>query len=430
MTQSLLNDQFTTGTGWTEERFDGRDKYYVPQQFVDTDAASGINLRTHSTWSKHFPDWFYDQGSWGTCVANASAMCFIFEWAKQGYPKFDPSRLFIYYNARKLGFGYWHDPSLDPSNPRRDLGSHVRMAFKGLDKFGVPTESEWQYIDKNFAVDPLDAVDSSALKQRALTYERLDPDNPEEIAFRLKPHERRTIGNLTLLRLRQCIAEGHPVVFGFHAYEPFANCWVEPQPNDDSEGIWSFKDLPTDNQVRGNYGGHAVLAIGFHDAKQRILCQNSWGAGPSVSWGGGKGVFWLGYNWIRDYEATADFWMMRLLVSDPSVTPTPGPEPPNPPHTDGRKVTVNFTDNYTGANVGVDVTANQGDQAVANLLAHSTVGVEGFITTVELQANRQNSIVVVKRNGSEIGRADGNANNVVNFSRSAIGEITTDLTAS
>jgi len=416
------------GTGWAEERFDGRDKYYVPQRFVDADAESGISLRTHPTWAQFFPSWFYDQGAWGTCVANASAMCFIYEWNKQGLPHFDPSRLFIYFNARKLAYGVWGRSALDPFNPDRNQGSHVRMAFKGLDKFGVPTEHSWAYVDENFARDPVDAADVEALKQRTVQYERLDPDNPEEIAFRLKPHERQTIGNLTLLRLRQCIAEGHPAVFGFYAYEPFGSSWIRPRPGDDSQGIWSFKALPKDNQLRGDFGGHAVLAIGYDDEKQRILCQNSWGAYPD-GWGDGKGVFWLGYDWIRDYEATSDFWMMRLLTSDQSQVPVPDPNPDPQPQPDGKKVTINFSDNFSGANVNVDVAANHGSQSLEQLLIGTTVAQQGYLTSIELRGNIAMVAADVKQDGLGLGTAKGNANTYVQFGRVALAGVTIDVTA-
>jgi len=418
------------GTGWAEERFDGRDRYYVPQRFIDTDAESGINLRTHSAWGQYFPSWFYDQGSWGTCVANASAMCFIYEWNKQGLPHFDPSRLFIYFNARKLAYAAWGSSALDPFNTDRDLGSNVRMAFKGLDKFGVPTEPSWAYIDDNFAKDPVDAADIEALKQRTVQYERLDPDNPEEIAFRLKKHERETISNLTLLRVRQCIAEGHPVVFGFFAYEPMSDSWVQPQPGDDSEGIWSFKPLPKDNQVRGDFGGHAVLAIGFDDAKQRILCQNSWGAYPN-GWGNGKGVFWLGYDWIQDYEATSDFWMMRLLQNDSSGKPVPEPQPdPRPKPNDGRKVTISFSDNQSGANVTVDIMADQGVQDAQGLLTSTTVAQQGYLTSIEIKGSVAGIVATVKKEGKGLGTARGDSNNYMQFERVLLQGLTVEVTAS
>ncbi|KAK5937027.1 hypothetical protein PMZ80_010776 [Knufia obscura] len=426
-TQTPLNAQSTFGTGWAEERFDGRDKYYVPQRFVDTDAQSGINLRNHSAWGKYFPSWFYNQGSWGTCVANASAMCFIYEWNKQGLPSFNPSRLFIYFNARKLAYDVWHTPALNPFNTNRELGSHVRMAFKGLDNFGVPDEKYWDYIEDNFAKDPVAKADTEALKQRTVQYERLDPDNPEEIAFRLKPHERETIGNLTLLRLRQCIAEGHPVVFGFYAYEDFKTSWVQPHPGDDSQGIWSFKALPKDNQVRGPFDGDAVLAIGFDDAKQRILCQNSWGAGPGISWGDGKGVFWLGYDWIRDYEATSDFWMMRLLVNEASAVPTPhpGPHADTGPEPSGRKVTVNFSDNQSGANVNVDVSVNQGEQNVQGLLVNTTVAKQGYLTSIELRGNAAGIVANVEKDGKVLGTAKEGG--YVQFGRVELEGVTVDV---
>jgi len=76
--QIPLNAPSTLGTGSAEERFDDRDKYYIPQRFVNRDAENGIDFRKQSTWSPYVSSWLYDQAPWRTCVANTTETYFIF----------------------------------------------------------------------------------------------------------------------------------------------------------------------------------------------------------------------------------------------------------------------------------------------------------------------------------------------------------------
>lgn len=71
---------------------------------------------------------------------------------------------------------------------------------------------------------------------------------------------------------------------------------------------WATISLPPKSQRTDN-GAHSVLAIGYDDEKRRILCQNSWGPGKTD-------MFYMGYEWILDFDATADFWMLRLVAQD------------------------------------------------------------------------------------------------------------------
>ena len=50
-------------------------------------------------------------------------------------------------------------------------------------------------------------------------------------------------------------------------------------------------------------GGHAVLCVGYDDAKQSFLVRNSWGA----DWGQ-AGYFTLPYAYVTDPNLADDFW--------------------------------------------------------------------------------------------------------------------------
>jgi len=53
-------------------------------------------------------------------------------------------------------------------------------------------------------------------------------------------------------------------------------------------------------------GGHAVLAVGYDDAKKRFVVRNSWGTG----WGL-KGYFTLPYAYLENRDLSDDFWTIR-----------------------------------------------------------------------------------------------------------------------
>jgi len=299
-------------TGWPRvELFDNRDKYYVPVRYFNLKELSPLNLRTHKDYNKHFLP-FYNQSPanskkpavWGTCVANAAAAAFAYEWNRQGLqPPMHPSRLFIYFNARMMGWektkAVWSDPlNQDP----KQQGTFIRLACKVMEKLGVCGESDWKYDDERFATQPSPDAIKNALLNRTVQYSRLDPDQPEGVEKHMSSEEKDIIGAMTLLRLRQCLGEGYPVIFGFRYY------WKDAPFTKADAGIWDIGSLPSRNGPSDNFGGHAVLAIGFDDEKKRILCQNSWGESNS-----GAPLFWMGYEWIKDFEATSDFWMIRLV---------------------------------------------------------------------------------------------------------------------
>src|SRR5438067_1441439 len=53
-------------------------------------------------------------------------------------------------------------------------------------------------------------------------------------------------------------------------------------------------------------GGHAVLAVGYDDAKKRFLVRNSWGTG----WGM-NGYFTMPYDYLANRGLSDDFWTIR-----------------------------------------------------------------------------------------------------------------------
>jgi C1A family cysteine protease len=110
-----------------------------------------------------------------------------------------------------------------------------------------------------------------------------------------------------LNQLKTCLAEGYPFVFGFTVYESFHSAKVT------QSGIVPF---PSKNEKA--YGGHAVLAVGYDDAKKSFLVRNSWGP----SWGA-NGYCWMPYSYLTSQYLSSDFWTIRQTTSSGKPAPKP-----------------------------------------------------------------------------------------------------------
>jgi C1A family cysteine protease len=134
----------------------------------------------------------------------------------------------------------------------------------------------WPYVISKFAKQPPAAASKEALKHQALSYMRI----AQNIAL-----------------MKGCLASGYPFVFGFTVYDSF-----------ESDAVAKSGTVPMPAPSEGVLGGHAVLAVGYDDAKQRIIVMNSWGTG----WGM-KGFFTMPYAYLTDSNLADDFWTIRLV---------------------------------------------------------------------------------------------------------------------
>jgi len=211
-----------------------------------------------------------DQGQLGSCTGNAlvGAMEYLENKSKEFEVngKFvDLSRLFVYYNERAM-----------EGTINQDAGAQISDGVKALAKEGVCTEAIWPYAVHRFAKKPTAAAYADATHRKITAYARVDRSNG-------------------MAGIKQALASGYPVVFGFTVFESFeseevAQTGVVPMPNVNSEQCM---------------GGHAVLMVGYDDATQRVLVRNSWGA----SWGQG-GYFTLPYDYVTSQTLANDFWTL------------------------------------------------------------------------------------------------------------------------
>ena len=244
--------------GWVRDLPDARDLIYAAPRPTVAALPAMVDLT-----SDFGP--VYDQGQLGSCTGNALAAAFEFDLLKQNLPDFIPSRLFIYYNERRL-----------EGTVSSDSGAQIRDGVKTLVRQGVCPETAWPYDITKFADKPSAACYTDALTHQATSYQRVPR---------------------TLEQMKGCLAEGFPFVFGFTVYDSFesqdvAKTGVVPMPSPDESVL----------------GGHAVVAVGYDDADERFRVRNSWGIG----WGQ-EGYFTMPYAYLTDSGLAADFWTLRLV---------------------------------------------------------------------------------------------------------------------
>ncbi len=245
--------------GWLPDLPDQRDHFYAAPVAVAAALPGSVDLRPQC------PP-VYDQGQLGSCTANAIAGAIQFDRRKQQLtPVFIPARLFIYYNERVL------EHTVDS-----DSGAQIRDGIKSVAKQGDCPETEWPYTIAKFKTKPLSKCYTDALKYRVVSYQRLTP---------------------VLSQLKGCLASGYPFAFGFTVYESFESPEVAKT---------GHASLPGSGERA--IGGHAVVGVGYQDAREWFIIRNSWGN----QWGL-KGYFTLPYSYLTDEDLASDFWTIRVV---------------------------------------------------------------------------------------------------------------------
>jgi len=249
----------TARYGWLPDLPDHRDHVYAAPVELAAAPPPKMDLRPEC------PP-VYDQGQLGSCTANAIAAAIQFDRLKQRLtPIFTPSRLFIYYNERAI------EHTIDS-----DSGAKIRDGIKSVANQGDCPEPEWPYVIAKFRTKPPAQCYRDALKYIVVQYQRVTP---------------------MLNQLKGCLASGYPFVFGFTVYESFESAAV---------GRSGHVSLPKAGEPA--IGGHAVVGVGYDDAKQWFIVRNSWGA----RWGL-KGYFTLPYAYATDDNLANDFWTIRIV---------------------------------------------------------------------------------------------------------------------
>ncbi len=247
------------GYGWVPDLPDGRDLLYAAPPKPLAELPRRVDLRSKCPA-------IYDQGQLGSCTANAIAGALEFDQLKQRMKgPFTPSRLFIYYNERVI-----------EGTVESDSGAMLRDGIKTVAKQGACPEKSWPYKIGRFRAKPSRPCYTEAKRYQAIQYMRVAQ---------------------TLGQLKGCLAEGFPFFFGFAVYESF-----------EAAKVARTGHAPMPKAREAFLGGHAVLAVGYDEQRERFICRNSWGS----KWGM-RGYFTLPFPYLAQPSLARDFWTIRLV---------------------------------------------------------------------------------------------------------------------
>jgi len=172
------------------------------------------------------------------------------------------SRLFLYYNERVISH-----------TTDTDSGASLRDGIKTLKKLGDCTENLWPYNLGQFASKPPTMAYQNAKNYQITSYYRLS----------------------ALEEMKHTLSSGWPFVFGFAVYKSFES------KETTKTGIVKMPEK--DERL---LGGHAVLAMGYDDAKKYFIVRNSWGK----EWGD-QGYFYMPYKYLSSATLSSDYWTIR-----------------------------------------------------------------------------------------------------------------------
>ena len=182
-----------------------------------------------------------NQGHVGSCAANAVVGALEYHQRLSGQSVTDLSRLFVYYNARKIG-----------GTTAQDSGTFIHHVMASVLAFGACPERMWPYQQAMWPTEPIKACYQGAEQFGAISYARTG--------------------------------------VGLGSKAAVAN------------------------------GLHAMLIVGYDDARGAWLVRNSWGP----EWGD-LGHLWIAYDVMEHYSHPHAFWTIgaiesraNLAVSGPS----------------------------------------------------------------------------------------------------------------
>ena len=239
--------------GYKHDRFDHRDQVAV---MTDVPLPVRIDLRETGLMPP-----IEDQGNLGSCVAHAATSAIEFLERRTATADVNRSRLFVYYGARDI-----------EGTIKEDAGCEIRDAFKVLNKLGAPDEVLWPYNHRKWRTKPSTVAYANGALARLFKYQRVP---------------------VKTLAIKQVLAQSLPVVIGIWLFAGF-----------ESDAVAASGVVPMPTYGEENIGGHAMLVVGYDDARQAFLVRNSWG----TSWGQ-QGYCWIPYDYIGNTKLGSDYWV-------------------------------------------------------------------------------------------------------------------------
>lgn len=256
---SYLGRQLALGA-CREDRDDALSRRLFTPRLTPAQIPPAVDLRPWTTPIE-------DQGSLGSCAANALIGGLEYLVRRETGQAVDLSRIFVYFNQR-----LWDECVRD------DLGASIGDGVRVLSRVGAPIERSWPYHRDLFAVQPPEAVYREASKIRVADWWSVPVDAD---AF------------------RGCLAAGFPIAFGTKVTESFVNT-----PRTGLCGMPTGAD-------DARHGRHALLIVGYDDRARRFVVRNSWGD----DWGD-RGHVYMPYDYVLNRRWTRGCWALRLTARE------------------------------------------------------------------------------------------------------------------
>lgn len=173
-------------------------------------------------------------------------------------------------------------------NQGSDGGASILEAFDLLSSRGAATWAAMPYSESDYLTRPNASAFEEAKRFRVNFWRQVNPADVKEVKAQL--------------------GAGYPVVFGMITDEGFQNAR--------SGETWSSHSGKI-------YGGHAMILVGYDDARGAFKVMNSWGP----QWCEG-GYGWIAYDFFRQ-EANEAYIAKDAINSSPVQPPqqTPAPTP-------------------------------------------------------------------------------------------------------
>jgi C1A family cysteine protease len=278
---SSKDESAMMGMGYLPELSDIRDFTIKSKEIVKILESTGVLKAAPSIPSsvdiRQYCAPIENQGTLGSCTANAGVGLLEYFERKSFGKHIDASRLFLYKVTRDL------------MQVTGDTGAYIRNTMGAIALFGVPPEKYWPYDITKFDIEPSAFLYAFAEDFKGLQYYRLDPPGATPASV--------------LATIKAWIASGFPSEFGFTVYSSISQSATTGQ-------------IPFPCAGEKVLGGHAIDAVGYDDNMKikntncnlettgAFLIRNSWGTG----WGA-AGYGWLPYDYVLKGLAN-DWWTL------------------------------------------------------------------------------------------------------------------------
>jgi hypothetical protein len=216
------------------------------------------------------------QGTTSSCVANAAVGALEHQQRKAGKPVVELSRLFVYYNARRMS-----------GSEGDDGGTTTAHAMAAFLAFGTPPESVWPF-------DPR-LVNSEPSRQ---AYEQAEANTPIEYA--------RVDG---MQNIKGALASGYPVVMGVSIPQ---RCYGEAG----ATGVMPNPSMAEVDKAKRETG-HSMLLVGYDLDGGHFTVRNSWGQDRAHN-----GYFRMSFDTFEMASRPEASWILGNLAATPALSVT------------------------------------------------------------------------------------------------------------